>query len=74
MPDNASSATITVTLKDASDVGTPGKLVALTQGDGHSTITGPNPPVTDVNGQIQFLGDCDHALAGQTVDLPEVQP
>lgn len=22
------------------------------------------------NGQIQFLGDCTHALAGQTVDLP----
>lgn len=26
--------------------------------------------VTD--GKIQFLGDCTHALAGQTVDLPEV--
>ena len=25
--------------------------------------------VTD--GQIQFLGDCTHALAGQTVDLPD---
>ena len=24
-----------------------------------------------VDGQIQFLGDCTHALAGQTVDLPE---
>lgn len=23
-----------------------------------------------VNGQWQFLGDCTHALAGQTVDLP----
>lgn len=22
------------------------------------------------DGQIQFLGDCTHALAGQTVDLP----
>lgn len=22
-------------------------------------------------GQIQFLGDCTHALAGQTVDLPD---
>ena len=28
--------------------------------------------VTD--GRIQFLGDCTHALAGQTVDLPEVTP
>jgi hypothetical protein len=26
--------------------------------------------VTD--GRIQFLGDCTHKLAGQTVDLPEV--
>lgn len=26
--------------------------------------------VTD--GRIQFLGDCTHALAGQTIDLPEV--
>ncbi|HYW17719.1 MAG TPA: DUF6527 family protein [Nodularia sp. (in: cyanobacteria)] len=25
--------------------------------------------VTD--GKIQFLGDCTHALAGQTVDIPE---
>ena len=24
------------------------------------------------NGRIRFLEDCDHALAGQTVDLPEV--
>ncbi|MNT63780.1 hypothetical protein D3C72_2016250 [compost metagenome] len=23
-------------------------------------------------GQITFLGDCTHALAGQTVDLPEL--
>lgn len=27
--------------------------------------------VTD--GRIQFLSDCTHALAGQTVDLPEVE-
>ncbi len=27
--------------------------------------------VTD--GRIQFLGDCTHALAGQTVDLPEIK-
>ncbi|HSY50385.1 MAG TPA: DUF6527 family protein [Thermoanaerobaculia bacterium] len=25
------------------------------------------------NGRIQFLGDCTHALAGQTVDLPDWQ-
>jgi hypothetical protein len=28
--------------------------------------------VTD--GRIQFLGDCTHALAGQTVDLPDWPP
>lgn len=27
--------------------------------------------VTD--GRIQFLGDCTHALAGKTVDLPEME-
>lgn len=24
-----------------------------------------------INGKIQFLGDCWHKLAGQTVDIPE---
>jgi len=24
-------------------------------------------------GRIEFLGDCTHALAGQTVDLPEIE-
>lgn len=24
------------------------------------------------NGMIQFLSDCDHSLAGQTVELPEI--
>ena len=24
------------------------------------------------DGQIQFLNDCSHVLAGQTVDLPEL--
>lgn len=28
--------------------------------------------VTD--GRIQFLGDCTHSLAGQTVDLPDFDP
>jgi hypothetical protein len=25
------------------------------------------------DGKIQFLGDCTHALAGQTVELPEIE-
>ncbi|MGE0825072.1 MAG: protease pro-enzyme activation domain-containing protein [Candidatus Binatia bacterium] len=48
------ATTITVTLKDAQNLPTPGKLVTLSQGNGHSLITGPNPSVTDANGQIQF--------------------
>lgn len=24
------------------------------------------------NGRIEYLGDCTHAMAGQTIDLPEV--
>lgn len=48
------TATIAVTLKDALNRPTPGKLVTLSQGNGHSLITGPNPSVTDSNGQIQF--------------------
>ncbi len=31
----------------------------------HSFVTG---------GRIQFLDDCTHKLAGQTVDLPEIEP
>jgi kumamolisin len=49
-----STTTITVTLQDALGRPTPGKTVTLSQGAGHSVITGPNPSVTDVNGQIQF--------------------
>ncbi len=48
------TATITVTLKDALNRPTPGKLITLSQGNGHSLITGPNPSVTDANGQIIF--------------------
>lgn len=58
---------------------TPSVLVTMPQGDRdadgvwrirrtdvcHSFVT---------DGRIQFLGDCTHALAGQTVDLPEIEP
>ena len=51
---------------------TPSVLVSYSGAD-----AGKNgaPPATChsfiVNGKIEFLGDCTHALAGQTVDLPE---
>lgn len=41
------------------------------------TVTGEGAPKLICHsfirdGQIQYLGDCTHALAGQTVDLPEI--
>lgn len=40
----------------------PDQPVAFTCNLCHSFVT---------DGRIQFLGDCTHALAGQTVDLPD---
>jgi hypothetical protein len=53
-PDGVSTATVTVTLRDALDRPTPGKRISISQGSGHSLITGPSPAVTDANGQIEF--------------------
>lgn len=44
---------------DGADAGIDGAPPAIC----HSFVT---------DGRIQFLGDCTHALAGQTVDLPEI--
>jgi Pro-kumamolisin, activation domain/Bacterial Ig-like domain (group 1) len=52
--DGVSTTTISVTLEDALGRPTPGKVVTVSQGSGHSTISGPNPPVTNASGQIQF--------------------
>ena len=40
-----------------------GEKLTMTPGTCHSYIT---------DGRIQFLGDCTHKLANQTVELPEV--
>ena len=52
--DGLSATTITVTLKDALNRPSPGKLITLAQGGGRSVITGLNPSVTDANGEIRF--------------------
>lgn len=52
--DGVSTTTITVTLHDALNHPTPGKVVSLSQAEGRSVITSPDPPVTDANGQIAF--------------------
>jgi hypothetical protein len=52
--DGVATTTITVTLQDALARPSPGKRVQISQGGGRSIITGPNPPVTNASGQIQF--------------------
>jgi len=56
--DGKSLATLTVTTQDSLGRPTPGKVIALTQSSGKSVISGPNPMVTDNNGQLQ-LGASD---------------
>ena len=51
--DGMSQTTILVTLKDSLGRPSPNKLVNISQ-TGNSVIAGPNPPVTDSNGKIQF--------------------
>lgn len=44
----------------------------LSNGPGpHHTDASPSCHSFVTDGRIQFLMDCSHALAGQTVDLPE---
>ena len=52
--DGVTTTTITLTLQDGLGRPTPGKLVTLSQGAGHSVIQGPTPSLTDNNGQIRF--------------------
>jgi hypothetical protein len=54
---------------------TPSVLQSSTQGPEHKpyvchSFVGCNGAAP---GQIAFLGDCTHALKGQTVDLPEIE-
>ncbi len=51
--DGVSTSSITVTLRDAQNHPTPGKVVLLAQ-DGRAVVVGPTPPVTDANGEIVF--------------------
>ncbi|MBI2755846.1 MAG: Ig-like domain-containing protein, partial [Chloroflexi bacterium] len=52
--DGTAFSTITVTLQNAQSQGAAGKVVNLLQGNGHSTVTGPTPAVTDTSGQTTF--------------------
>jgi hypothetical protein len=52
--DGQTPATIMVTLKDSLNRPSPGKTVSIADAGTHAVITGPNPGVTDANGQIQF--------------------
>ena len=52
--DGKTPADITVTLEDSLGRPTPGKLIQINQTGGNSVISGPNPPVTNTSGQIEF--------------------
>ena len=52
--DGMTPADITVTLQDSLGRPTPGKLIQISQTGGDSVISGPNPPVTNASGQIEF--------------------
>ncbi len=52
--DGVTNAVITVTLKDSLGRPSPDKLVNISQGSGHSLITGPIPSVTNASGQVEF--------------------
>lgn len=58
------TTTITVTLEDVLGRPTPGKLISLSQGDGRSVVSGPDPAVTDANGRVAFTAT---NLANETV-------
>jgi hypothetical protein len=51
--DGVSATSITVTLRDAQNQPSPGKHITLSQ-DGRSVVGGPDPPITDSNGEIVF--------------------
>ncbi len=52
--DGKDHAVIVVTLKDKLGRPSPGKLVQISQGPGHSVIKGPIPSITNASGQVQF--------------------
>lgn len=56
-PDQPTFTPSVLVTYDGRDADTPGGLPSVC----HSFVT---------DGRIQFLSDCTHALAGQTVDLP----
>lgn len=51
----------------------PSVLVTRHELPGSGDVIGPRVCHSFVrDGKIQFLGDCDHELAGQTVELPDI--
>jgi hypothetical protein len=71
--DGSSSTTITVTLRDALDRPSPRKEITLSQGGGHAIISGPSPPVTDENGEIQFTATnrVDETITFTAIDVTD---
>jgi hypothetical protein len=53
--DGVSTSAVQVVLEDAQGAGVPGKVIRLSQGAGHSQVSGPTPAVTDAAGQVTFV-------------------
>ena len=66
-------ADITVTLQDSLGRPTPGKLIQISQTGGDSVISGPNPPVTNASGQIEFtaVDSNDETITYSAVDVTD---
>jgi hypothetical protein len=71
--DGATPTDITVILKDSRGRPSPGKLIQINQTGGNSAISGPNPPVTDSNGTIEFtaVDSNDETITYSAVDVTD---
>ena len=71
--DGITPADITVTLKDSLGRPSPGKLVQINQTGGNSIIGGPNPPVTNGSGMIEFtaVDSNDETITYSAVDVTD---
>jgi hypothetical protein len=70
--DGVTQAAVTLTLQDSLGRPTPGKVIQLSQ-NGNAVVGGPNPPVTDSNGQIVFaaVDNHDETVTFSAVDITD---
>ena len=71
--DGQTQATIVVTLKNAQNQPSSGKMVTISDGGAHAVITAPTAASTDANGQIQFLvtDQVDESVTFTAIDVSD---